>query len=121
MFSNIDHFGGSSYIYLPKECKNTRNELINIQNNDHMCFKWCHVAHMYPVIGHKYRVSKYTKHDKDVDYIGITFPVTLNQISKTEEQNEININIFQLDDDMKKLFYHYIFPITSMRIFVICY
>ena len=70
--------GGSSYIDLPKEHKNTRNGLINIQNNDQMCFKWCHIAHEYPVIDHKYRVSKYTKHDKDVDYTGITFPVTLN-------------------------------------------
>ena len=94
--------GGSSYIDLPKEYKNTRNGLINTQNNDQECFKWCHIAHMYPVIDHKYRVSKYTKHDKDVDYTGITFPVTLNQISKIEEQNEININIFQLDDDNEK-------------------
>ena len=66
--------GGSSYIDLPKEYKNTRNGLINIQNNDQMCFKWCHIAHKYPVIDHKYRVSKYTKHDKDVIYTGITFP-----------------------------------------------
>ena len=43
-----------------------------------MYFKWCHIAHKYPVIDHKYRVSKYTKHDKDVYYNRITFPVTLN-------------------------------------------
>ena len=100
--------GGSTYIDLPKEYKNTRNGLINIQNNDQECFKWCHVAHEYPVIDHKYRVSKYTKHNKDVDYTGITFPVTLNQISKIEEQNEININIFQLDDNEKTVLPLYI-------------
>jgi len=94
--------GGSSYIDLPKEYKNSSKRLINIRNNDNMCFKWCHIAHEYPVLFNKNRVSKYNNHEKDVDYTGITFPVTLNQISKIEKQNEININIFQLDDDNGK-------------------
>ena len=39
--------GGSSYIELPEERAGKRNGLLNIRNNDNMCFKWCHVANKY--------------------------------------------------------------------------
>ena len=45
---------------------------------------WCHIAHLFPVPVSKNRVSKYRKHEKDVDYTGIKFPVTLDQIKKIE-------------------------------------
>ena len=35
---------GSTYYELPKELKNSRKGLINIQNNDNKCFLWCHVG-----------------------------------------------------------------------------
>ena len=37
---------GSTYIELPDELKNSRKGLINIQNNDNICFLWCHVRHL---------------------------------------------------------------------------
>ena len=58
---------------------------MNIRNNDNMCLKWCHIAHKFPAKKDKNRVTKYTKNDKEVDYTGIIFPVTLNQISKIEK------------------------------------
>ena len=64
-----------------------------------MCFKWCDIAHKFPALFHKNRITKYKRHENDVNYSGIIFPVTLNQIHKVEKQNEININIFQLNDD----------------------
>ena len=74
--------GGSSYIELPKEYAGKKNGLVNIRNNDNMCFKYCHIAHKFPVTKDRNRVTKYTKHEKEVVYNGITFPVTLNKISK---------------------------------------
>ena len=63
---------------------------------------WCHIAHLFPTASdHKNRLSKYINHENDVDYTGITFPVTLNQIDKIEKLNEINFNIFTLDDEEK--------------------
>ena len=68
---------------------------------------WCHIAHLFPTASdHKNRLSKYINRENDVDYIGITFPVTLNQIDKIEKLNEINFNIFTLDDKEK-----YIIPL----------
>ena len=42
---------------------------------------WCHIPHLYHVTEHQ-TVSKYKDHIKDVDYTGITFPVTIAQIIK---------------------------------------
>ena len=47
---------------------------------------WCHIAHLFPTTSdHKNRLSKYSNHENDVDYTGITFLVTLNQIDKIEK------------------------------------
>ena len=56
--------GGSSYIDLPKEYKNSNKRLINIKNNDNMCFKYCFIANKYPVLFGKNRVSKNIRHMK---------------------------------------------------------
>ena len=68
------------------------------------------IAHLFPTASeHKNKLSKYSSHENDVDYTGITFPVTLNQIDKIEKLNEINFNIFTLDDEEKYVLPLYIF------------
>ena len=82
---------GGSYIDLPKNVKHNNKGLLNIKNKDDKCFMWCHIAHLFPTASdHKNRLSKYINHENDVDYTGITFPVTLNQIDKIEKLKEIN-------------------------------
>ena len=76
--------GGSNYNELPKEYACKKNGLVNIRNDDNMCFKWYRIAHKFPAVRDKNRVTKYIKHDKELNYTGITFSVTLNQISKIE-------------------------------------
>ena len=39
---------GSSYIELPPELINPAKGLINLQNNDNECFRWCHIRHLNP-------------------------------------------------------------------------
>ena len=69
---------------------------------------WCHIAHLFQTASdNKNRLSKYINHENDVDYTGITFPVTLKQIDKIEKPNEINFNIFTLDNDNEK----YVLPL----------
>ena len=41
---------------------------------------------------------------KKLDYSGITFPVTVNQIRRIEKQNKININLFGYDIERKAAF-----------------
>jgi len=67
-----------------------------------MCIKWCFITNKYPALFAKNRVNKYKTHENDVDFSGVTFPVTLNQIGTIEEKNETNINIFCFDDNDEK-------------------
>ena len=90
----------SSYLDLPKELQNPKKGLINIRNSDMECFRWCHLAYKFPVERDPQRVSKYKKkHIDKLNYTGIEFPVTINQIPKIEKQNNISFNIFGYEDD----------------------
>ena len=69
--------------------------LINMQNQDDKCFMWCHNRHLYPRKFHPERVTKEDRvNAKELKYNGITFPVTRDQISRIEKQNEINIFVY---------------------------
>ena len=74
---------GSSY--LPHYLKKIKNKkaTINIQNkNDNECFRWCHLAFLFPVKQKAERISKYKEHIDKVKYDKINFPVKLKDIPK---------------------------------------
>ena len=86
---------GSSYLPLPEEVSNSKKGLINIKNEDDRCFLWCHVRDLNPLKHHSERITQSDKEFvKKLDYNGITFPVTINQITQIERQNNITINVF---------------------------
>ena len=86
---------GSSYIPLPEELRNPKIGLINPKNEDQKCFLWCHVRHLNPRKKDPQRIKLSDREFvKRLDYNGITFPVTINQIPQIEKQNKININLF---------------------------
>ena len=86
---------GSSYIELPAELRNSAKGLINLQNKDNECFRWCHIRHLNPQEKYPQRIKKSDKKYVDeLDYLGIEFPITIKQINKIEKNNEININVF---------------------------
>ena len=97
---------GRSYLPLPEELRNSRKGLINLKNNDNKCFLWCHVRHLNPIENNSQRVKETDKAlAKELDYTGVTFPVTIRDIGKIEKQNKININVFGYDE--------YVFPIRN--------
>ena len=99
---------GRSYLPLPEELRNSRKGLINIKNNDHKCFLWCHVRHLNPVKKDPQRVKMTDKEvAKTLDYTGVTFPVTIRDVGKIEKQNKININVFGYDEN--------VFPIRNSK------
>ena len=86
---------GSSYIKLPQELRNSAKGLINMKNDDNECFRWSLIRHMKPEDIHPERIKKSDRQLRDkLNFSGIVFPVTINQINKIEKQNEININVF---------------------------
>ena len=96
---------GNSYIPSPKELRNSMCGLINPKNIDNECFRWCHNRHLNPRKVHPERITKSDRESvKELDYTGITFPVTINQINRIEKQNKININLFGYDTVKKSIY-----------------
>ena len=86
---------GSSYIKLPNELQNPKHGIINLQNEDNQCFRWCHIRHLNPQIKNPQRIKKTDKSFVEkLNYDGIEFPVSIKQYNKIETQNSININVF---------------------------
>ena len=96
---------GNSYLPLPLELRNSMKGLINPKNEDEKCFLWCHVRHLNPQKKNQERIKMVDKEfAKKLDYSGINFPVTVNQISRIEKQNKININLFGYDTKRKAVY-----------------
>ena len=99
---------GRSYLPLPEELRNSRKGLINLKNTDNKCFLWCHVRHLNPIENNPQRVKETDKAlAKELDYTGVTFPVTIRDMGKIEKQNKININVFGYDE--------YVVPIRNSK------
>ena len=97
---NYSPLKGSSYIKLPQELKN--RGLINLQNEDNECFRWCHIRHLNPQGKDPQRIKKIDKqYIEKLDYSSIEFPVTVKQINKIEKQNNICINLFGYEEKQK--------------------
>ena len=102
---------GRSYFPLPEELRNSRKGLINIKNDDNECFRWCHVRHINPVKKDPQRITQKDRGiAKTLDYSGVTFPVTIRDMSKIEKQNKININAYVYNEDGK-----YVSPIRNSK------
>jgi hypothetical protein len=66
---------GSTYMKLPEDISNSKCGLINIRNDDNMCFMWCHVRHLRPK---SRRATTITQKDREfeleLDYKGLSSP-----------------------------------------------
>ena len=86
---------GTSYINLPEELRHPMKTLVNPKNEDNRCFLWCHNRYLNPLKVHPERITKADRESvKNLDYTGVTFPVTIEDMKKIEKQNQININVF---------------------------
>ena len=88
---------GSSYIPLP-EWLTKKKALINPKNLDLKCFKWSVIAALKwrEIDRDHQRVSKLRRYD-DLDWNGISFPVSTSDINKFESRNRISVNVLALD------------------------
>ena len=77
--------------------------MINIENkNDNECFRWCHLAFLFPPKNYPERISKYKEHTDKIKYNKINFPVKLKDIPKIENMNDdIRFNVYGVDDKSK--------------------
>ena len=104
LFTNIDFHQlnltrGSSYIPLPQWLDN-KKATINPRNEDQECFKWAVIAaSRWEEIGkNPQRISNLKKFEKDFDWSGIKFPVSVKDIKGFEIKSRISINLLAIED-----------------------
>ena len=94
---NIDPFqpiSRSSYIPVRKKLLHKR-AIINFKNENE-CFKWAVTSAVFPPKSLGYNMRE---NSKNFDWLGIEFPVSLNQIDRFENQNPHAINVFGYEGD----------------------
>ena len=108
--------------YIPLQFKS--GNIINVKNlKDNKCFTWSILAKFYPVNDHKERVTKYAPYEHLLNMSDIDYPVRIKDISKVEKQNNININVFALDNqkDKQSIYPVYVSNVQSENIVDLLY
>lgn len=101
--NRLDPLRGSSYLVLPKELR-SKKAIINVKNNDEMCFKWAVLSALHKVPQNAERMTNYIQFKDELNFNGIEFPVKIGQISKFEQMNpSISINVYIYNEDVKKV------------------
>ena len=110
---------GGCYIPLPPALKKKRC-LLNIKNSDNHCLKWALLGSFYRKSGrddHSNRVSNYIEHSDKLNFDGVSWPCTISEIPKIEKLNNIRINVYGYDCDLKTGVYPvYISPRNDSRV-----
>ena len=88
----------SSYIPTPPPYNNARCGLVNIQNDDQECFRWCMKYHQSPQKKHDDRVSVLKKLEDGYDYTGVNYPATFEDIKRFEDNNAIAVFVYYIND-----------------------
>ena len=97
---------GSSYIPTPEKLAHPKCGLINIQNQDQECFRWCLLYHQSEQKEKSHRITALAKVVEKYDYSGITFPISYDQVEDFANTNELTINIWRIGED-KKTYLHW--------------
>ena len=79
---------GSSYNELPERIKN-KKAVINPQNKDEECFKWAVIGalHHEDIKQNPQRISLLRSYEKQYNWKGLEFPVSIKKIDKFEKNN----------------------------------
>jgi len=68
-----------------------------VKNNDNRCFEWAILSALFPKqhVQHSDRSASYQAHLGELNFTGISFPVTVTNITKFERQNPgLSVNAF---------------------------
>jgi hypothetical protein len=93
---------GSSYVPTP-EVLAGKHALVNVFNEDNMCFAWAVLSAMHSPKYHAQKVFNYRRHLNTIDLTVVKFPTPINQVGQFEKNNPtISINVYVLGKDEKK-------------------
>ncbi|GFY27765.1 c2H2-type domain-containing protein [Trichonephila clavipes] len=93
--------GSSSFIEVPKQIAETKAIINVINKKDSQCFMWSILAALYPNTSNPNKTSSYVPHLNKLNFDGISFPTPLNEVKKFSKMNDIGINIYSFEADLK--------------------
>ena len=83
----------STFVDLPPYLK-AKQAIINVKNSDERCLMWALLSALHPGSRNPQRISIYRQYENELDFTGIEFPVSLQDIPKVERLNDLSINVF---------------------------
>ena len=90
---NYNPLSASSWIKLDKFLTD-KKAVINMENEDNKCFKWCVTRAFNMKNKNNERIDKELIESKELNWKGIEFPFKLNQIAKFEKNNpDISVTV----------------------------
>jgi hypothetical protein len=92
---------GKSYIETPESIAN-KKAVVNVKNKDEKCFQWAILSALFPSTENVNDVSKYVPFVKEVNWSGLRFPVTVNQVRLFERNNQnftVNVYVYEESED----------------------
>jgi len=95
---------GAKYIPTPEPINNKRNGLVNIQNDDNECFRWCLKFHQSESkLDKATRITALKKVVDKYNYKDINYPTTKADFITFENNNPtVQINVFEYDDEKEE-------------------
>ena len=95
-FHQLNLTRGSSYLPLP-DWLARKKVIVNPHNDDDECFKWSVIAAEKVGMKNPQRVSNLRKFMDNYDWSGLEFPVSIKDIGKFENRNNISVNILAIE------------------------
>ena len=92
---------GAGFSELPKFIT-SKKTVINIKNEDDMCFKYAVTRALHPVKKKANVVSKLLREQiENYNWEGLTFPVAVKDVKIFSKNNNIGVNVFGIEEDME--------------------
>ena len=92
---------GAGFSELPKFIT-SKKSVINIKNEDDMCFKYAVTRALHPVEKKANTVSKLLrKQTENYNWEGLTFPVAVKDVKIFSKNNNIGVNVFGIEEVME--------------------
>ncbi|KAG5342010.1 PDZD4 protein, partial [Acromyrmex heyeri] len=85
----------------------TKRAVISVRTTDNACFAWSVVAVLYPAEKYTERESSYPHYTIVLNLAGIEFSMTLKNIKKFEQLNDVSINVYGIENKQVLPWLHY--------------
>ena len=95
-FHQLNLMKGSSYLPLP-DWLARKKAIVTPHNDDEECFKWSVIVAEKVGMKDPQRVSNLRKFTNNYNWSGLEFPVSIKDIGKFENRNNISVNVLAVE------------------------